>query len=181
MKRTKIALALILSAIITLSGCGSRSNTDVNALKEQIKELQSQLEEKENEPKDTEWEDVDYLDEEDYWDEEYEEEYEEVIPETIVYTLPENPESDFNYRIEDGIAYITKYNGTSTEVRVPEKIDGLEVMLGNNTFQGNDKITKIELPSGSITEISRVTFYGCTNVTSITLPDGVTKKKFKES
>ena len=59
---------------------------------------------------------------------------------------------DFNYSVLDnGTVTITRYSGSAKKVDIPEKIDGK-----------------------SVTEIRYSAFYGCTSLTSVTIPKSVT-------
>ena len=69
---------------------------------------------------------------------------------------------------------ITDYTGSDTEVVVPSMINGIRVKrIGSSAFYGCKNIKSITLPEG-VTSIGNDTFYNCSSLTSITLPEGVT-------
>ena len=79
---------------------------------------------------------------------------------------------DYTYEIcEDGTAVITGYNGASTDLVIPDEIDGIKVTaIKNNTCHN---ITSIVLPD-SIESIGRHAFSHCATLKSIDIGDGVT-------
>lgn len=103
-------------------------------------------------------------------------------------------ESDFEWSEKDGKAVITKYVGTSKDVKVPRTIGGLTVTeIGNQAFAfcGIEKIelpdtiekigdgafwqsffTSFEIPP-KVTEIAANTFRGCHLLENISLNDGI--------
>ena len=76
---------------------------------------------------------------------------------------------------EDGQGACTlSYTGNETEVVVPEQLDGLPVVaIGDHTFNYQENIVSIELPS-TITEIGTMAFFKCSALQSIVIPEGVT-------
>lgn len=94
-----------------------------------------------------------------------------------------NPATDFHYVVSGGEVTINGYKGTSTDVVVPEKINGYPVTkLGMGAFYNYNssvitdryskvKITSIELPS-TLREIGNEAF-NLSGITSITIPDSV--------
>ncbi|MBQ2917461.1 MAG: leucine-rich repeat domain-containing protein, partial [Clostridia bacterium] len=77
-----------------------------------------------------------------------------------------------NVWITNGKGTITEYKGTDTEVIVPLVIDG-EIITTVGGFRDNTNITSVTIPEG-ITEIDDSAFSGCTNLTNVTIPEGVT-------
>ena len=76
------------------------------------------------------------------------------------------------YYISETGAIAVSYDGSVTDLIIPETIEGYPVVDIKKTFQ-KSKIKKISLPS-TITNLGDHTFYECTNLTSITLPDSIT-------
>ena len=84
-----------------------------------------------------------------------------------------NPASDFEYKaISDGIE-ITKYIGTSTKVRIPEKIKGKPVTIIGYLAFYDSSITEVHVPN-SVTYIRMEAFTHCKKLTSVTLGNSVT-------
>lgn len=103
-------------------------------------------------------------------------------------------ESDFEFDKETGT--ITKYNGTETDLEIPNEIDGVKVknighdafayctnlknvIIANgitgiraNAFEGCINLTNIEMPD-SLASIGAYAFLECNSLTSIKIPDGV--------
>lgn len=69
---------------------------------------------------------------------------------------------------------ITGYDGAlAGDVTIPSKIGDYTVTaIGNNAFDGNEKITSVTLP-GTVKEIRQYAFRGCKNLKKITLQEGV--------
>ena len=84
---------------------------------------------------------------------------------------------DFRYWVQgDGTVHITGYNiyGRAENVDIPDKIDGKSVTgIGDWAFNGCTNLTSITIPD-SVTEIGLSAFYDCTSLTSITIPNSVT-------
>ena len=66
------------------------------------------------------------------------------------------------------------YEGTDTEIAIPEKLIGYPVVaIGANAFTNETTITSITIPD-TIKSIGQSAFYGCTALKSITIPESVT-------
>lgn len=72
------------------------------------------------------------------------------------------------------VVTITGYDGElAGDVTIPSKIgDDTVTAIGNNAFDGNEKITSVTIP-GTVKEIRQYTFRGCKNLKKITLQEGV--------
>ncbi len=81
----------------------------------------------------------------------------------------------FTYDVSDDGATITGYNGTDTEVSIPESINGINVIaIGDLTFAGNEAITSIVIPD-NVSNISEGAFANCENLTTITVGESNSK------
>ena len=84
---------------------------------------------------------------------------------------------DYSYEIlNDGTLRLYQYEGTDTNIVVPDTIDGRKVtVLGNSTFQYCTQASDIEsvtLPD-SLTTIEKNAFYNCEKLKSVTIPKNV--------
>ena len=84
---------------------------------------------------------------------------------------------DYSYEIlNDGTLRLYQYEGTDTNIVVPDIIDGRKVtVLGNSTFQYCTQASDIEsvtLPD-SLTTIEKNAFYNCEKLKSVTIPQNV--------
>ena len=89
----------------------------------------------------------------------------------------ENPETDFEWRIRDGNAVITKYIGESPDVVIPRSIQGHPVTeigaraFSNSPFQGR-RYHSVDIPN-TVTRIGDYAF-AYTSLTEIAIPNSVT-------
>ncbi len=86
-------------------------------------------------------------------------------------------DNDYSYKIlNDGTLRLYQYEGTDTNIVVPDTIDGRKVtVLGNSTFQYCTQASDIEsvtLPD-SLTTIEKNAFYNCEKLKSVTIPQNV--------
>jgi hypothetical protein len=87
-----------------------------------------------------------------------------------------DPESDFEAKPMDGgkSVQITGYIGDKWTVSIPPRIRGLPVThIGIRVFQDNKNITSVTIPN-SVTKIEEKVFSGCESLASVTIPDSVT-------
>ena len=78
-------------------------------------------------------------------------------------------ENGFAYSLENGTATITGYQGTVTEVVIPEYVAGVPVYaIGANAF-ANTEIASVELLAG-VQRIEAEAFRGCTYLQQVILP-----------
>ncbi|MCL2752399.1 MAG: leucine-rich repeat domain-containing protein, partial [Firmicutes bacterium] len=77
--------------------------------------------------------------------------------------------------VAGGYSVSEVFNGDKLRsVKIPATYDGLPVVaIGNNAFSGCGNLTSITIPSG-VTDIGRGAFSGCSSLTSITIPPSVT-------
>src|SRR5262245_32980957 len=79
---------------------------------------------------------------------------------------------DYAYTTNNGAITITKYTGPRVAV-IPSEINGLPVTtIGSDAFTGTD-VTSVTIPNG-VTSIGDYVFFSCTNLATITIPDSVT-------
>ena len=77
--------------------------------------------------------------------------------------------AQFGYSIQNGTATITSYRGPGGQLSIPSKIDGLPVTaIGQYMLAGCSDLTSIKIPD-SITNIPNYAFDGCTSLTNITV------------
>ena len=86
---------------------------------------------------------------------------------------------DFEYLEEEDeytyekYAVITGYKGADTDVVIPNEISGITVTnIAYEAFSGCSNLTSITIPEG-VTSIGSNAFSGCSSLTSITIPEGV--------
>ena len=66
---------------------------------------------------------------------------------------------------EDGTAAVTAYNGNETEVIIPQELEGHTVTwIEEDAFVGCSNLTSVTIPN-SVKSISEEAFYGCSNLT----------------
>jgi len=93
---------------------------------------------------------------------------------TRMSNLVESQFGGFAYLATTHEAAIKSYSGAGGNVTIPETIGGNPVVyVFSSAFQNSTNLTGITLPNG-ITTIGSSAFQCCTNLTSITMPDGVT-------
>ena len=82
--------------------------------------------------------------------------------------------NDFTYSVlSDNTIEIIAYNGTETQIVIPEEIDGMKVSsIGEKAFYRNQTMTGITLPS-TLKSIGTYAFYYCKAMTAIDIPDSV--------
>ncbi|MBO5897696.1 MAG: leucine-rich repeat protein [Clostridia bacterium] len=77
---------------------------------------------------------------------------------------------EYTYRLENGCAILTAYQGEDNHVSVPAAVDGyLVVGLDDRTFAECD-VQSVRLPE-TIERIGWFTFYGCDQLVEVTLPE----------
>lgn len=79
----------------------------------------------------------------------------------------------FTYRVENGKAIVTGYEGRSNLVTVPTTLDGYPVIaIGERAFEGQN-LAAVTLPDG-LEAVGWFAFYGCTGLMDVTIPPSVT-------
>ena len=80
----------------------------------------------------------------------------------------------FRYIIEEGTATIIRYIGAGGDVIIPSSINGVPVTgIGNSTFEFRADLTSVTIPD-SVTRIASAAFLGCYGLTTIAISENVT-------
>ena len=89
------------------------------------------------------------------------------------YVYEEGVEGDWKFRKQDGHVYISGYTGPDTEIAIPAKIAGENVIgIDEHAFKNNKQITRVSIPDG-IERIYSEAFMGCSSLCSIEIPESV--------
>ncbi len=84
---------------------------------------------------------------------------------------PQNSEDSvkFRYRVENGNAVITGYEGNAALLTIPDKLDGYPVVsIGERAFEGAN-VAAVVLPDG-LQDIGWFAFYNCHKLLNVTIP-----------
>ncbi len=94
------------------------------------------------------------------------------IVEEGIYALDDS--SSVDYKVTDsGEVIISKYNGNAAEVKIPSEINGKKVeTISGTAFRDCTEMTSVTIPD-SVSRIAGGAFKGCTGLTSVTIPDSV--------
>ena len=84
------------------------------------------------------------------------------------------PESAFSYTTgSDGTVTITKYNGSVSNVEIPDTIAGKAVTaIGDEAFAENENLLSVTIPA-SVLSIGEAAFAGCYELISVKLNEGL--------
>ena len=85
-----------------------------------------------------------------------------------------NTNTDYDYVLHDGKAYLTEYKGKETDITVPTVIDGHDVVDFGNAYQGNTEIVRVVIPEG-FTRVESYAFAGCSKLSELILSEGLTE------
>ena len=79
----------------------------------------------------------------------------------------------YAFKTKEGVHYLTDYIGDKTELTLPADYKGENYQIGERAFYGCSSLTAITIPEG-VTSIGNEAFSGCSSLTAITIPEGVT-------
>ncbi|MBR4017758.1 MAG: leucine-rich repeat domain-containing protein, partial [Oscillospiraceae bacterium] len=81
---------------------------------------------------------------------------------------------DWEYTISNGEVAITGYTGSNTVLTIPSTIENLPVTsIGTSAFYNCTNLTSVTIPDGVIS-IGNYAFRDCTGLTNVSIPDSVT-------
>jgi hypothetical protein len=81
-------------------------------------------------------------------------------------------DGDYTYTVSGGNATITAYTGAGGAISIPATLGGFPtVAIGDLAFFGCTSLTSVTIPD-SVTTIGSTAFFGCTNLTSIVVDGG---------
>ena len=89
---------------------------------------------------------------------------------TILGAPVENPE-DYEYRVDSGKAYVTKYTGSDEKISIPAFLGGYDVCgIDSGSFQGCGFLKNVYLPAKAST-IGESAFENCTSLEVVSVPE----------
>lgn len=89
----------------------------------------------------------------------------------VVNALNDSIEGDFVFEIKYGVNTLTCYFGSATQITLPDSYKGESYMIGSYAFAGCTGLTSITIPSG-VTSIKYGAFNGCTSLKELRIEDG---------
>jgi hypothetical protein len=113
---------------------------------------------------------------------------------TVSYGYNNRIYGDYSYVLHGGKAYLSRYNGSETDVTVPSSLNGYETVRVCAAFENNTAVRTVTIPScagvgsfygcvslvsveiqGAPAEIAEYAFYGCSSLLSFTVKSSVEK------
>ncbi|MBQ9803141.1 MAG: leucine-rich repeat protein [Clostridia bacterium] len=169
----KTALVLCLALALCFVGCAAQAPTNENTATEdeksraRIAELESELQKVKEEK---------YIAES-----QLTQEIAKLKDELAKLTSKDEPDPEvgsrgmiFHYKVEDGGATITGFEGAVALVQIPATLDGYAVKkIGERAFEGNTALAAVVVPD-SVSSIDWFAFYNCSALQDITIPASVT-------
>ncbi|MBQ9085097.1 MAG: leucine-rich repeat domain-containing protein [Clostridia bacterium] len=80
---------------------------------------------------------------------------------------------DYIFYTYNGVNYLVGYTGDDTELTLPESYNGENYEIYKYAFYECTSLTSVTIPD-SVTRIGSYAFYNCTSLTSVTIGNGVT-------
>ena len=91
----------------------------------------------------------------------------------LLLTLPAGVQAQFNYATNNGTITIVGYTGPGGVVAIPDTINGLPVTgIGDWAFYLNTNLTSVTIPGG-VTNLGRQAFGACRSLSSVMMASGV--------
>lgn len=89
--------------------------------------------------------------------------------------IPETPEvTDYTYAVENGDVTIYGYNGSGGDIVIPDTLGGYPVTgIGYQAFYNCANLTSVTIPN-TVTKIEGGVFHECSNLISVTIGNSVT-------
>ena len=78
---------------------------------------------------------------------------------------------DYQFYTSNGIHYLANYTGDEKSLILPDSYNGENYMIDDYAFYGCSRLTSITLPS-SVTSIGNYAFYNCTALKKVIIEDG---------
>lgn len=81
--------------------------------------------------------------------------------------------SDYKFTTTDGVNYLTKYDGSESKIVLPNDYNGENYEIYDSAFKDCSFLTSVTIPDG-VTKIGERAFYGCSALTSVAISNSVT-------